>query len=214
MAPFAGATSLSASSLVSKAIHDAFAGGAVHENIVDRRAGETLTMVNDVGTFEGRQVVKLSDGSSVELLAFDSLKKAYLRGNKIGLVNYSQFPESAAAKYAGKWMEAVPSDQVWANLVEATTLKSDFATQLQILDPVRSATLVTINGVRAYKITGKGAATASEPAASVTLYLSDAPTVLPLRFTESAKGVSVTANWTKWGESFSMNGPAKSVPLP
>jgi hypothetical protein len=210
----AGATTPSATSLLSSALHNAISGGAVHEVVVTKHAGETLTEVNDIGTFEGRQVVKLSDGSSVELLAFDSLKMAYIRGNKIGLKNYTGFPESAAVKYAGKWMVAVPSDQAYANITGSTTLKSDFDIDLRILDPVLSAKLVTINGVRAYEISGKQAASSNGPAASVKLFVIDAKTVLPLRLSETAKGATATVNWTKWGETIVMNGPSNAVPLP
>ena len=100
----AGASSPMAESLVSAAMRDAIAGGAVHEVTVTKRSGETLTTVNDVGTSEGRQMINLSDGFIGEILAFDSLlvKKAYVKGNEIGLTNYFGFPASAAAKYAGK----------------------------------------------------------------------------------------------------------------
>jgi hypothetical protein len=214
IAPSAGATTPSASILLSSAVHNAYASGAVHEVIVTRRAGETLMMVNDVATDEGRQVITLSDGSSTEVIAFDTLKKAYIKGNKIGLKNYDAFPESAAVKYAGKWMKVVPSDQAWANITGSTTLKSDFETNIRILHPKLDANLVNIGGVRAYEISGKVAALGSSPDASVNLYISDTRMVMPIRLSEFAKGVSATVNWSKWGESLVLNAPSNSVPLP
>ena len=193
---------------------DAIAGGAVHEVTVTKRSGETLTTVNDVGTSEGRQMINLSDGSIGEILAFDSLKKAYVKGNEIGLTNYFGFPASAAAKYAGKWMEAVPSDEVWSNVVGYTTLKSDFGLNLRILNPVVSSKIVSLNGVHVYVISGTEAATANAPSTSVRLYVTDETKPLPVRLIEVAKGVTATVNWSKWGESLVLQSPQKFVSLP
>jgi hypothetical protein len=210
----AGATTPSATSLLSTAIHNALAGGMVHEVTVTKGDGRKLMMVDDIGTDAGRQVITLSDGSSSEVIAFDSLKKAYIKGNQVGLKNYFGFPASAAKKYAGEWMEAVPSNEGWANIIGSTTLKLDFGINLRILTPVLGAKLVTIDGVQTYEISGKTTASANAPAASVHLYVSDTRTVLPVRLSEVANGVSATANWSKWGELLKLNAPSKSVPLP
>jgi hypothetical protein len=210
----AGASTPSAEALVASAMRNAFASGAVHEVTVTKRSGKTLTMVNDIGTNEGRQIITLSDGSMGEVIAFDSQKKAYFKGNEVGLKNYFEFPASAAAKYAQEWMKAVPSDEAWSNIVGSTTLKSDFVTDLRIVDPVLSATLVTVNGVRAYAISGTGASSADAPATSVKLYVSDTRKSLPLRLVEVAKGVTATVDWSKWGEALTLETPSKFVPLP
>jgi hypothetical protein len=210
----AEASSPAAKSLVSAATRDAIAGGAVHEVTVTKRSGETLTTVNDVGTSEGRQMITLSDGSIGEILAFDSLKKAYVKGNEIGLKNYFGFPSSAAAKYAGEWMQAIPSDGVWSNIVGYTTLESDFGSNLRVLNPVVSSKIVPLNGVRVYVISGTEAATANAPSMSVRLYVTDQTKPLPVRLIEVAKGVTATINWSNWGESLILQPPQKFVPLP
>jgi hypothetical protein len=210
----AEAAAPSAAALLSSAVHDAIAGRGVHEVSVARRSGETLKMINDIATNEGRQEITLSDGSSVEVIAFDAQLRAYIKGNQIGLKNYSGFPASEARKYAEKWMSANPGDHAWENIIGYTTLKSDFETNLAILHPVLNANVVSINGVGAYEITGHVAATANSPAATVKLYVSDKGTVLPIRLIEHAKGVTATVNWSKWGESLALRTPAKSVPLP
>jgi len=106
----AEAAAPSAAALLSSAVHDAIAGHGVHEVSVARRSGETLKMINDIATNEGRQEITLSDGSSVEVIAFDAQLRAYIKGNQIGLKNYSGFPASEARKYAEKWMSANPGD--------------------------------------------------------------------------------------------------------
>jgi hypothetical protein len=195
-------------------MRNALTSSAVHEVTVTKRSGETLTMVNDIGTNEGRQIINLSDGSMDEVIAFDSQKKAYVKGNEVGLKNYFGFPASAAAKYAEEWMKAVPTDAVWSNIIGFTTLKSDFGTNLRIVDPVLNTKLVTVNGVHAYAISGTEAASANAPATSVKLYVSDTRKALPLRLTEVAKGVTARVNWSKWGESLTLDAPSKSLPLP
>ena len=210
----AGAAAPSGEALLSSALHDAIAGRGVHEVSIARRAGETIKMINDIATNEGRQRITLSGGASVEVIAFDAQGKAYLRGNKIGLKNYSGFSESAAVKYAGRWMAANPGDHAWENITGFTTLKTDFGTNLAILHAVRDAKIETINGVGAYEISGTIAATVNGPAASVDLYVSDKGTVLPIRLTERAKGVTATVNWSRWGESLALRTPPKSVKLP
>lgn len=209
-----GASTPSAASLVASAERNAIAGGAVHEVIITKRNGETLTAVNDIGTNEGRQIIKLTGGSMGEVIAFDSQNMAYLKGNEVGLKNYFGFPPSAAAKYAQEWMKAVPSDEAWSNIVGSTTLKTDFDTDLRIVDPVLSSRYVTINGIRAYEISGTGASSANTPATSVKLYVSDTRKSLPLRLIEVAKGVAATIDWSKWGEELSLEAPSKFVPLP
>ncbi|MGB8196599.1 MAG: hypothetical protein WCF25_06305 [Acidimicrobiales bacterium] len=209
-----GAASTSATALLASAIHDGEAARGVHEVSVAKHAGETLKMVNDIGTNGGRQMIKLSDGSVGEVIAFDSQSRAYIKGNKVGLRNYFAFPESAATKYSEKWMVANPGDQAWDNITGFTTLKSDFGNNLLILHPALRAKLATINGVDTYEITGTVAATANGPAASVKLYVSDKGTVLPIRLTERAKGISATVNWSEWGESIALRAPPKYVPLP
>ncbi len=171
-------------------------------------------MINDIGTNGGRQMIRLSDGSVGEVIAFDAQSKAYVKGNKVGLRNYFAFPASAATKYAEKWMVANPGDQAWDNIIGFTTLQSDFGNNLLILHPVLLAKLATINGVQAYELTGRVAATANGPGASVKLYVSDKGTVLPIRLTERAKGISATVNWSNWGESIPLRAPTKYVPLP
>jgi len=210
----AGASTPSATSLLESTVRNAIASGAVHELTVTKLDGETLTMINDIGSNGGRQLITLSTGASTEVIAFDSMKKAYTKGNELGLKSYFGFPASDAAKYAGKWMESVPSDQAWSNITDSTTLESDFGTNLRIHDPVLSTKLVTIDGARAYVITGTEAASTNSPAASVTLYVSDSRTALPLRLNEVAKGATAMVNWSKWGESLTLKAPTNSVPLP
>lgn len=210
----AGASTPSAASLLALAARNAIASGAVHEVTDAKLGGETLSMVNDIGTNEGRQLITISTGASTEVIALDSMKKAYTKGNELGLKSYFGFPAADAAKYAGKWMESVPSDQAWANITGSTTLESDFGTSLRIHNPVLSAKLVMIDGARAYAISGTEAATANSPAAKVTVYVSDSSKVLPLRVRETAKGETATVNWSKWGESLTLKAPSKSVPLP
>jgi hypothetical protein len=210
----AGASTPSAASLLASAVRNAIASGAVHEVDHAKLRGVTLTAINDIGSNEGRQIITISSGASTEVIAFDSMKKAYTKGNELGLKSYFGFPASDAVKYAGKWMEAVPSDQAWTNITNSTTLTSDFGTNIHIHDPALSTKLVTINGVRAYAISGTEAATANSPAASVTVYVSDSSKVLPLRVSETAKGESVTVNWSNWGETLALKAPTTSVPLP
>jgi hypothetical protein len=210
----AEASTPSAASLLASAIRNAIASRAVHEVTVTKIDGETLNMINDIGSNEGRQIITISTGASTEVIAFDSMKKAYTKGNDLGLKSYFGFPSSDASKYAGKWMESVPSDQAWSNITNSTTLHSDFGTNLRIHDPVLGPKLVTLNGSRAYAISGTEAASANSPAASVTLYVSDSRTVLPLRLNEVAKGATATVNWSKWGELLTLKVPSKSVPLP
>ena len=210
----ASASTRSATSLLNSALRDAVAGHAVHEVTRTISGGQTMTMVNDIASSEGRQIISFSSGASAEVIAFDSRHKAFTKGNEIGLENYFGFPSSEASTYAGKWMETVPADKAWSNITGSTTLATDFDTILRIHNPVLSPILVTINGVRAYEITGTHPASANGPTALVTLDISDATVVLPLRFTVIGQGAAVTANWSKWGEALALREPTNSMPLP
>src|SRR5579872_1840445 len=105
------AASESASALATGALNNARSAGWVHEETKTSLNGVLrASMVNDIGTHEGRQIVTLPGGGRAEVIALDQVHQMYVRANQIGLVNYFGFTASLAAKYTDKWLELTPSD--------------------------------------------------------------------------------------------------------
>ena len=208
------ASTLSAKTLLATALENAVDQSCVHEVVVSKTSANTLNLDNDICSHEGRQLITISGSAKSEVISFVSLKTAYVEGNELGLKNYFGFPASYSKEYAGKWMKSVPSDQGWTAITTSTTLKSDFSSDPKISSPTLGKKLVTVDGKRAYSISGTVPASASSPSALVNWYIADSAKPLPLQITVTAKGIETIVSWTKWGESPKIDAPSTFVPFP
>ena len=209
----AGASTPTASTLLRTTLHDAALGRWVHESGTFRSKGAVaFTFTNIIGTTEGTQSVRFPDGATATNIDFPSEHRAYVYGNLKGLAGYMQMSAAAASKYANKWLEILPANPQYANVVNATTLGSDFS-QTDLTNPTLGP-ITTLSGVRV-RVINATEPTGSTPAtAHVTLYVSLSAKPLPYKMVETAGTLQRTVSWSKWGQATVLHAPTVTVPYP
>lgn len=198
----------SAGSLLAAALHNAVASGGVHESAQAHGNGITVTMVNDIGSTSGRQVIDAGGGHSVVIVAAE---RAYFRGDAAALAGYYQFPVTVAREYAGKWMSLGPSDTGYTQVSGAVTLASDF-NQIAIGGPLAARPVTMPDGRRAIVIAG----TATGPTgtrAPATLVVTATGTTLPIAWREGNSQAAQALTWSRWGQRVAFSAPAGATPI-
>jgi len=203
--------SLSPSALEAKAIQDAEGSSWVHEVVHSNAAGQTFTATNDVGTFEGRQVIA-QNASRAEVIVIG--QEAYIQGNASAIENFFGLTKNDPQQLANTWISMVPADgQGYQTVSAAVTLKSDFTDQT-IPSPVTEGRPVTVDGHRCIPLTGHS----TQPTVgkvTVTMYVTDSSKPLPIETKSTAaakKGQSITT-WSRWGQQVTLNPPPGAVPI-
>jgi hypothetical protein len=199
----------SAAALQAKAIADAENAGWVHEVGHGKVAGHTFAAVDDIGLFEGHQVID-SGASHAEVVQIG--QRAYIRGNANAIADYFGLTKNEPQQLANTWISLVPSDgDFFSTVIDAVTLKSDFAHQ-SIPAPLTEGHPVTVAGRRCVPITGRS----TQPgvgAVTLTMYVTTSKHPLPVEVrATNPKGTSTTT-WSRWGKQVTLTAPPDAVPL-
>jgi hypothetical protein len=195
--------------LEAKAIADAEGSSWVHEVVHSHEAGQTFDATNDIGTFEGRQVIA-SNASRAEVIVIG--QEAYIQGNASAIANFFGLTKNDPQQLANTWISMVPSDGTGYQTVSAAvTLKSDFTDQT-IPGPLTEGRPVTVGGHRCIPLTGHS----TQPTigkVTDTMYVTDSSKPLPVEIkTTAKKGLSI-ATWSRWGQQVTLNPPPGAVPI-
>lgn len=201
--------SLSADTLNSTAVQNAESAGWVHEEVVSAASGHTVSMTNDIGTSEGRQVIS-PEGAHATVLVVAG--EAYIQGDSAALANYFGFPSSASAQMAGKWISFQSTDSGFSTISSAVTLKSDFS-QIELSGPLTKGPVTELDGQRVIPIHGTEAAPGGEASVSATLYVADQGRILPVELQASGQGATETVIWSNWGQAVNLVAPSDAVPV-
>ena len=194
----------SASALQSLAIHDAEQSGWVHEATHATGAGHVFSMVNDIGTTEGRQVV-VSDGAHAKVLVING--DAFIYGDEKAVANYFGLSSTDPQKYANQWLELTPSNPGFSTVSAAVTLTSDFG-HVAMPGSLREGRVVIIDGHRVRPLSAHIPATSQAPAGNATLYVTTSGKVLPFEYRVTAKGIESTTRWSDWGRGVQLAIPS------
>jgi hypothetical protein len=197
----------SPSALEAQAIHDAEGSSWVHEVIHSNAPGDKFNATNDIGTFEGRQVIALN-ASRAQVIQIG--QEAYIQGNASAIANFFGLTKNDPQQLANTWISMVPSDgQAYQTVSAAVTLKSDFQHQT-IPGPLTEGRPVTVEGHRCIPLTGH----ATEPnvgKVTVTMYVTHSSTPLPVETRATAKKIVTTTSWSRWGQQVTLNPPAGAI---
>ena len=207
--PVGAASTIPASQMVSVAIHDAEESGWVHEVTNATGQGHVFSMVNDIGTTEGRQVI-ISDGAHAEVIVLNG--DAYIYGDEKAVANYFEVSRTDPQTYANRWLEITPSNPDFSTVSAAVTLASDFGGQVAMGGALTEGPARVLDGVRVLAIRGRIPATAQSPAGNATLYVTTSGRILPFEYQVTGKGVESTTRWTDWGRGVRLATPS-STPL-
>jgi hypothetical protein len=210
-APPSGASPppLAAEALLAKAVQDADGASWVHEVGHSNAPGHEFGAVDDIGTFEGRQMIRYNRAQA-EVIQIG--QEAYIRGNASAISDYFELTKNDPQQLANTWISVFPSDgSAWSAISAAVTLKSDFD-QVSIPGALTEGRPVTVAGQRCIPIVGH----TSEPqvgGVTVTLYVTDSKTPLPVEQKATSKAITTTTIWSRWGHAVALTAPAGAVPI-
>jgi hypothetical protein len=199
----------SATTLVSLAIHDAERAGWVHEEVESSGSGHTVTMSNDIGTSEGRQLIN-PDGAHATVVLIDGV--AYMQGDSGALKNYFGLPNSVSTQLAGKWISLRPGNSEYSAVSDAVTLKSDFS-KARLIGPLVKGSTSEIDGQRVIAIEGGVSHSGGGQSVPGTLYVSATGQVLPVEIRTSGQFGRVTVVWSRWGHAVQLAAPSGAVSI-
>jgi hypothetical protein len=185
--------------------------GWVHEVQISRTGTATITMVDDIGASEGRQITTFSNGGHDTLIALDAQRRMYEKANAAGLLDYQI--TSNTKYYADKWLVQTPKNTGYANNAEATTLLSDFA-QYYLAGPLKIGRVTKRAGELVRVITGKAPKALSISNARAWLYVSATGLELPVALVVKGKDSTYDVSWNAWGKKVVLRAPRKTTPYP
>jgi hypothetical protein len=197
--------------LLATALRDAIEGKWVHEVGRATRKKEVANFTNVIGSAGGDQVLSVSTGARVEVVALDQKKRLYVRANNLGVDYYLDITTSDPIKFANKWWLVTPIDGNYAFIAADTTLSLDFTDQLAHYGQVTQGPNSTLDGVRVRSLQWSVAGTKASPKLAVTLYLTTKGKVLPVELRETSSSSSLVIKWSKWGVSVPMKIPKATV---
>ena len=197
--------------MVSLALTNATSAGWVHETNRTTGSGHQVSMVNDIGTDQGRQVID-SDGAHSTALVLAGT--AYIQGDAAAVSNYFQIPTPDPQKLAGQWISIRPTDQSYSAVSASVTLQSDFQNfQNLFLGPFKAGAQTTVDGLRVVPISGHVQGSTTGSTVPATLFVTASGKLLPVSFQASNSQASITSQWTNWGQAVALAAPVTSIPM-
>jgi hypothetical protein len=162
----------------------------------------TEKIIADVGATSGSET--LSEGKA-HLVIRVTPADAYVRGSSTGLTTLFGLTASQAKKLGTKWESWKSGTKQYSSLKGDLTMSSVSS----LLPKARGTKLSTEirNGAKTYVLTWTVAATNSIPRLSDTLTMAAVGPVLPTEEMETAAGVSVKTELSKWGENVTVLAP-------
>lgn len=201
--------SKSAATLDSLAVRNGESSAWVHEDVDSSGNGHTLSMSNDVGKSEGRQVIT-PDGAHATVVLVGGV--AYIQGDAAALTKYFGFPSADSSQLAGKWISLRSTDSGFATVSAAVTIKSDF-NQVGLTGPLTKGPVTVLDGKRVIPVHGTIASSGGGPAPAAILYVTAEGQVLPVELRASGQGETVTVVWRRWGQGVQLAAPRGAVPI-
>jgi len=204
------ASTQSPSVLVRVALNNAVNSGWVHEVSTGRGSGHSLSMVNDIGASEGRQVID-SDGARSTVLVINNM--AYINGDTAAIANYFQLQTSNPQEFAGQWISIPPSETSYFSAVSASvTLASDFH-NVSFGGPFTERPETALQGVEVHPIVGHVSGPNGGKDVPATLYVASTGRTLPMELSASDGKFSETVKWSRWGELVTLPLPSQTIPI-
>jgi hypothetical protein len=204
------------SALLSNAIAAVLAQGSVHLACTAYASEADFTMSGDAGVVSGSESWASPEHGTVRAMVVDGV--FYLRSSsKSDLVN-DGFPQSVAAKMAGKWLSFQPGDSYGGysvpSLASDLTLES-VAGQLQLTGTLKSVPPKMIDGQMTVGVSGEMGPTygAYAKGSLQTMYVRSTGDPLPVSFSYRNSVGRQTCDFSRWGEPVRLTAPPNAVPV-
>jgi hypothetical protein len=178
------------------------AAGSFHLVSVTKHGKQTATFVQDVGLTQGTQDITIgAERVSIRVIA----GVAYVRANRLALLNFLGFPASIADRLHDRWVSFSSSDPGYSDISAAVTLDSAI-TEIAITGAVTKTPVTTMLGQSVFGLTG-----AANGGGTQTLYVRASGTPLLVQVRAVHKGDTQLATFSKWGERVLVAKPAGAV---
>jgi hypothetical protein len=214
-APSAQQASLLA--VLNSALAAATAQKSVHYLQTASAGKQSVTIIADASTSEGRQVVTVQNGTSIGHVTGELTgDKVYFRGDAYGLSSYLGMPTDLASKYKNRWIVFTKSSQGFAQSVKTFTIQGPLSVVKLTKGTLSAAGGATVDGQAVTAITGGTTALSTGGKSGTgTLYLASTGSPLPVRFvgtgSQSAGKAKGEVDFSLWGERVVVPAPRNAI---
>lgn len=212
-----GAATVSARSLALLARADAQKMPSVHEIVINRSATSgqlNYVDVNDVSQDGALQDFSggASNGIAFREIAIAPSRVVYFNANATTLANtVFHLSATGAASDANHWIRVLSSNGYYPSLAAGTTIRSDFEINIVIAGTITLNGIGRTDGQTVRHIVINAPASTSTPALDETLDVTLGAHPLPVHLGATGSGVSLSVDWTKWGEKVSLARPPSHI---
>ncbi len=180
------------------------AAGSFHLVSVSKHGKQTATFIQDVGLTQGTQDITIgAEHVSIRVIS----RVAYVRANRLALLNFIGFPASIANRLHDRWVSFTPTDPGYSDIAASVTLESAI-TSIAITGAVTKTPETTVLGQQVFGLTG-----AANGGGTETLYVRASGTPLPVQVRAVSKGDTQVVTFTKWGERVLVARPAGAIAI-
>jgi hypothetical protein len=203
---------LSAPDLAHRALAALQSGGSVHVEAAAVTQNGIADFAEDMTAKGGRLVQTAPDGSHIVNLLVDGT--GFLKGNEQGLIRFVGLADSAAKRYAGKWIALEPGDlfgHINYDAVTAGLTPATFADSMRMLPPEKLTGAATVAGQRVRGVSGPVPTSEMPAGTTQVLYAADDASLRPVQITQQGGGVQATYTFSKWGEQVTVGAPTDAL---
>jgi len=176
--------------------------GSFHMVSVTKHGKQTATFVQDVGRTQGTQDITIgAQHVSIRVIA----GVAYVRANRLALLNFLGFPASIADRLHDRWVSFTSTDPGYTDISAAVTLDSAI-TEIAITGAVAKTPVTTVLGQSVFGLTGTAGGGGTE-----TLYVRASGTPLLVQQRAVNKGDTQVVTFSRWGERVLVAKPSGAI---
>jgi len=169
---------------------------------VTKHGKQTATFVQDVGRTQGTQDITIgAQHVSIRVIA----GVAYVRANRLALLNFLGFPASIADRLHDRWVSFTSTDPGYTDISAAVTLDSAI-TEIAITGAVAKTPVTTVLGQSVFGLTGTAGGGGTE-----TLYVRASGTPLLVQQRAVNKGDTQVVTFSRWGERVLVAKPSGAI---
>jgi len=176
--------------------------GSFHLRATSTQNGTTAVFVQEVGSRQGIQNITIGKQHAT-IVVINAV--AYLRANKLALLQFMGFPAAIADRLHDRWISFTPTDAPYTDIAASVTLDSAL-NEIAIDGPVTKTAETTVLGRRVVGLTGNGFMNGKE-----TLYVPATGTPFPVQEILSISGGSEAIVFSHWGETVRVAKPTSVI---
>jgi hypothetical protein len=168
------------------------------------KSGGTAVFDDQDATSSGEQRITIH-GGHIQIRVVGST--TYFTGDQRGLEKYFQFSKQEIRALNGQWLSLVAGQAGYTDVTAGVTLASTLDED-KIASPLRRETDKTIDGQRAFGISGLASGSGAPKGGHATMWI-NVSTGLPVEYDASNGKTQLTQTFTDWGKPIHVETPVK-----